>query len=243
MGRVMGIAPNALNRPNLTLAAEYLRAIETAGYPIETLAVLRKGDYRDPTLNAMPSAAAIREAFSRGEDDAARSAMPDAARSYAVPDAAHAMDDMLMLTLRGMSLEELAELPDMAEGLEHRLYRLCRETSSRRALLDALKCKRYTYARLSRLLTHALLGMKSRDIRASGPPDYARLLGVRVGAEPLLRELDHRSALPIVSAAPELKGNPRFELECRATDLWALLRDDPAKRLPGREFTEKFIRL
>lgn len=243
MSRMLGVPAETINRPNTILAVEYLRAIEALGLSMEPVAVLRQGDYYDLSLDGMASASAIRGAFERGEDRAAREALPEAARPFAVPDAAHAMDDMLMLRLREMSLQEMAALPDMAEGLEHRLYRLCRQTSTRKDLLEALKCKRYTHARLSRMLTHALLGFRQADTLACELPDYARLLGTRRGAEPLLRELDRRAKLPIVASASALKGNPRFEMECRATDIWALLRDDPAKRLPGRELTEKFIRM
>ncbi|MBR1820117.1 MAG: hypothetical protein IJ769_00690, partial [Clostridia bacterium] len=73
-------------------------------------------------------------------------------------------------------------------------------------------------------------------------PTYARLLGVRAGAGPLLTELNARANLPIVTRAAALKGDPIFELECRATDTWALLHDAPEARRAGREYTERFIR-
>ena len=152
------------------------------------------------------------------------------------------MDDMLMMKLRAMSLDDLAALPDAGEGLEHRLYRLCRETSTRASLLEAMKCKRYTHVRLSRLLTHALLDVTQAELDACPLPTYARLLGMRRGAEPLLRELDRRATLPIAASFAPIRDEPVFRLECRATDIWALLHDDPALRLPGREYTEKFIR-
>ena len=133
-------------------------------------------------------------------------------------------------------------LPDVTEGLERRLHRLCRETATRRKLLESLKCKRYTWARLSRLLTHALIGMTSSLIESYPSPRYARLLGIRAGAEPLLRELNRRTGIPIASSATPLRGDAAFELECRATDVWALLHDAPGQRLPGREYTEMFIK-
>ena len=61
-------------------------------------------------------------------------------------------------------------------------------------------------------------------------------------AELLLKELEVRATLPVVTRAAALRGDPCFETECRATDLWALLHDDPPFRVAGREYTEKFIR-
>ena len=169
--------------------------------------------------------------------------MPEAARRWAVPEALHGMDDVLLYRLRGMDLQALAALPDVGEGLENRLYRCCREAPGRDALLEALKCKRYTHARLSRMLTHAALGMTRAMVGAYPAPAYARLLGARRDAEPLLRELKRRARLPIASNPGALRDDPVFHLECRATDFWALLHDEPEWRRPGREFTEKFIRI
>ena len=56
-------------------------------------------------------------------------------------------------------------------------------------------------------------------------------------------ELKARTRIPVVTAASELKGDLCFDVECRATDVWALLHDAPEQRRAGREYTEKFVRL
>lgn len=239
VAKYLGVPAEALNSPNLILAAEYVRAIRESSADMEPLAIPRRGGYHDDDLGAFASASAIRGAFERGEIGAALACVPEAARLK--PDKMHTMDDLLLYRLREMSAEALAALPDMSEGLEHRLYLACRAAATRRELLDMLKCKRYTRARLSRMLTHAALGMTADVIRAHPAPAYARLLGMRRDAAPLLRELKRRARLPIVSNPSPLRDDAVFQLECRATDFWALLHDAPERRLPGREFTEKFI--
>lgn len=238
----LGLPKEAVNRPNAILAAEYLRAIRTLDAPMDYIAIRREGDYHSDSLGENPSASAIRAAFERGDGEAALRAIPEAARPWAKPDAMHPMDDMLLYKLRSMTTEQLAALPDVGEGLERRVYRLCREASSRGELLDALKCKRYTHARLSRLLAHALLGVTKALTEQVPAPTYARLLGMRPGAEPLLKALSARSSLPIVTGGAALRGDPCFELECRATDAWTLLHDEPSRRVAGREYTERFVR-
>ena len=151
------------------------------------------------------------------------------------------MDDLLLFDLRSMTLEQMRALPGMAEGLEHRIYRLCRAESTREDLLTALKCKRYTHARLSRALTHAALGMTRAWVEAHPWPAYARLLGLRRDADGLLKALAERATIPVVSDPARLRDDPVFQLECRATDFWALLHDEPRFRRPGREFTEGFV--
>ena len=243
VGEYLGMEPSLLNRPNLILAAEYLRAMKSRRPDMEALAVRRLGDYHDAALGEYASASAIRAAFSQGNVFEALQCIPEAAWPYARPDALHSMDDILMFRLRSMPLSEMADLPDMGEGLEHRLYRLCRETSGREELLEALKCKRYTRTRLSRLLLHALLQIRQADLAAYPEPGYLRLLGVRRDAKPLLRELSRRACRPMISVGMHLREDACFALECRATDLWALLHDAPEARLPGREYTEKFVQI
>ena len=239
----LGIAPEAVNRPNLILAAEYLRAIDALYPGMDAAVIRRRGDYHDEALGAFASASAIRRAIEEDEMEAAMACIPEGARPFAAAERLHPMDDLLMDRLRRMSLSEMAALPGVNEGLEQRLYRLCRKTSGREALLEAMKCRRYTRARLSRLLTHALLELDADFVARHPLPTYARLIGLRRGAEPLLRMLKARSALPIISNPAALRDDPVFHLECRATDLWALLHDDPSLRLPGREYTEKFVTL
>ena len=74
-------------------------------------------------------------------------------------------------------------------------------------------------------------------------PEYARLIGMRADARPLLAELKRRAALPIVSDAAKLAESEIFQLECRATDLRALQCAAPADRRAGQEFTKKFVRV
>lgn len=239
VSRYLNVPADALNSPNLTLAAEYVRAIQDGGFSMECLPVQRRGGYHDEALGEFASAAAIRRAFDQGGLEEAINAIPEAVRIP--PDRLHAMDDLLMQRLWKMSIEDMAALPDVSEGLEHRLFKACRTVGTREALLNALKCKRYTRARLSRMLTHAALGVTRAFAEAYPAPTYARLMGIRREAKPLLKALKARATLPIISNPSRLRDDPVFQLECRATDFWALLHDDTVYRRPGREFTEKFI--
>ena len=81
-----------------------------------------------------------------------------------------------------------------------------------------------------RLTAHALLGLTQEIARSNPVPAYARLIGMRADAKPLLAELKKRAALPIVSDPVKLKENEIFRLECRATDLRALQCDKKEDR-------------
>ena len=240
----LGVDPELLNAPNLILAAEYVRAIREAHSRMLPLAVLRTGGYHDDKLHEFASASAIRAALARGETDAALDCVPEATREILrrAP-RMHAPDDLLLHILRNMTADQLAALPDANEGLENRLALCARTAGTRAELIEQLKCKRYTRARLSRLCAHALLGITEEFLHAHPLPGYARLLGMREDARPLLSELKARAKLPIVSDPTKLRGDPVFQLEIRATELRALCCDDPAGRGAGQEFTQKFVRI
>ncbi len=240
VGEYLGVDPELLNRPNLILATEYIRAIHSDHPRMQPVAVPRIGGYHDDALGEFASASAIRAAYARGEGEAALACLPDEARPFAAFDSMHPMDDLLMYKLRGMSLEEISALPDVREGLDSRLYRLCRETGTAGQLLEALKCKRYTHVRLSRLLAHAVLDMPQALVDAHPRPEYARVIAMREEAGPLMKVLAQRSEIPVAASPQPIREHPCFQLECRATDLWALLHNTPDQRLPGLEFTTKF---
>ena len=235
----LGLEEGALNRPNLILGVEYLRAIRSEG-GMEVCMVPRIGAYHDAAIGEIASASAIRAAAMQGRD--ASPAVPECMREkLPLAAARHDADDVLLWKLRSMTPEALAGVQDVSEGLENRILKLAAQSPARAALLEALKCRRYTQARLSRILTAAMLDMTKAFTAAHPLPEYARILGMRRDASAIVRELKRRSALPIASDPVALKGDPVFGFECRATELWALTRSLSEERCAGREFTEKFV--
>ncbi len=238
----LDLAPGALNAPNLILAVEYLRALRALGSAMEPLAVVRAGGYHDAALGKFASASAVRAALDRGELEAALACVPEAARgALAAAPRMHAPDDLLLHALRSMTGAQLAALPGASEGLDRRLARCARGASTCAELIDMLKCKRYTRARLTRLCAHALLGVTEELLAAHPLPSYARLLGARADARLLLAALSRRASLSIASDPVRLRGDPVFALECRATDLRALCCDEPEERKAMQDFTHKFV--
>lgn len=240
---MLGMEPEALNAPNLVLAAEYVRQLRRRSSAMEIAVVPRAGDYHDADVRApFASATAVRAALAEGRKEEALAAVPEAAREIlSRVGSMHAPDDLLLWRLRQTSEAELSALPGVAEGLERRILRCASGASTREELLDALKCKRYTRARLSRILACALLGLTNALAERHPEPEYARLMGMRRDARPLLSELKHRAKLPIVSDPVRLQSDECFRLECRATDLRALQCDDPSERRAGQELTRKFV--
>lgn len=218
-----------VNKPNNILGICYLRALQRQHSDITPLPVQRNGDYHSQSLQnaSYPSASAVRKAYLAGDIAAAGAACGYTLDAVPVhrPDA---LDSVLLNTIRSMSPAALRQLPDCSEGLENRLVKYAAKATSRSELLDLLKTRRYTRARLNRLLTHAMLGMDTQMLSQNKHPGYVRLLGFRREHEDMLSLLK-QSDIPVIAKASDGDlADPLFRLDERAYDLWALGAQLPA---------------
>lgn len=241
--RVSGIdgLEEIVSRPNAALALEYLHALPEGIVPVP---VVREGcGYHDERLGELSSASAVRAALKRGELEHALAALPEPAL---IADAEargdvheeEALTLALLYRLRTMDACELAGISGMTEGLEHLFLRAAKTAAARDELILAVKSKRYTYARLSRICANILLGVTDEFAKAYSEPAYARILGFRKDAAPLLSQIKKSGNLPLIAKAADFDRNdPLFALDVRAQDLWSLGCTSPALRAAGRDFT------
>ena len=223
------------------LALEYLQALPETIVPVP---VARRGSgYHDASLSALSSATAVRAALARGDLPDALSAVPSpealrAAEESGFVHEEEALTQALLYRLRTARPDELAALYGMDEGLENRFLFAARTCSSRETLLDAVKTRRYTRARLSRLCAYTLLNLTRDFADANRTPDYARVLGFRKSAAPLLKAVKQHSAIPLITKAADFdRDRKNFALDVLAQDLWSLGVLNPSLRTSGRDFT------
>lgn len=234
---------DSISQPNTALALEYMRVNRSLSRPMDVHIVHRSSSYHDQSMHQLASASAIRAAIMRGELNELGLSMPESTLKLlkgALPGRIADMsrlDALLIDRLRSFPIELL---PDTGEGLHNRVRKCAEETGSREALLAALKCKRYTHARLSRLCAHAILGLTQELAQRHPEPAYARLLGFRREASPLLTYLKN-APLPLVTRPAAIRDDEAFTLERRATDLQSLCFPDETARAQNRDLTEKMI--
>ncbi len=217
-----------INQPNFNLAVSYLQTLSLLNSSIETLPVVRKGRYHDTQLSAFPSASAVRAAILRGDWPSVEEALPSS--SYQVVSAAalknhlhlpDALDKTLLSQL--ISIRDYSKVLEMSEGLDLRMLKHAKEAKSRKELIEMMKTKRYTYARISRALTQSLLGIEKQDLV---PPSYARLLGFRKSATPLLQAIGKKH-FPLISR-PAQSADESVKLDMYAEQLWYIGSNQPA---------------
>ena len=200
---------NILNGPNNILAIEYLKALKKVKSHIQPVPIKReKVYYNDNTIiDDFASATAIRELLKNGNFGEIRKVVPiDTYKILSeetdlgnVVLGIEEFEKQILYNLRKMSIEEIANLPDVTEGLEHSIKNAACFSNNIKDLLNIVKTKRYTSTRLQRILICALLGITKNDVAMSKKmTPYVRILGFSERGRELISQIT--------------KANPKLEL-------------------------------
>ena len=140
-----------------------------------------------------------------------------------------------------MSPEDLRRVPDVSEGIENRILAAAETAETCTGLFDAVKTKRYSHARIRRIVLSAYLGI-TNDL-PNLPPYLLFLVMTSCGAEiqhnvqPLLPIIARPAVVKMLS--PEARRV--VELEVRADNLYSLCTEH--RRPANMDYTEKLIRI
>lgn len=236
-----------LSSPNNILGTEYCRALLASGSNIEPLPIPRVGGgYADTALfKDFSSATALRGAMADGSRKAKRALknnLPphvfEAVKSYApVPS-----EIPVLAALVSAENERIAQCPDCAEGLENRLKAMLHSTPEYSEMLKKVVSKRYTLARLKRILIQNFLGVSRDTVQAcADAPLYYRTLAIKnSAAEEILNDLNG-GTFPTVARKSDYSKLRKealvcFETDVRANDLYNVLASAATN-----EYETKFI--
>lgn len=225
----LGQGADCLSTPNNSLGVEYLRALRALGSTIQPHTIPRLGAAHDGTEqhSLHRSASQLRQAL-LAEDSPSLSPFlsPEAeALLRKNPASLSFCTRAVLARLRGMTEADFEKLPDSGEGLSGLLCRAARQAVSLESLYALVKSKRYTHARIRRLVLWAFLGLTAQD-RPKIPP-YLRVLGFSSRGQALLRQMKDSAALPVlVKPAHITRLSPEsqrlFHLEARCTSFYGL---------------------
>lgn len=207
----LGEMAQQLEMPNNILAVEYIKAIYEQGLNIKPMTERRFGSGHDEFSDGtrFKSAAELRSLISRGQDISAL--IPEEACAVYKreeklgrgPITQGKMELATLSRLRMLPDSAYATLPDSGEGLHNRICRAAKSEATLDAVLAASKSKRYALSRIRRIMTCACLGVT--DGMAEGIPPYARVLAATGRGREILRDMSHRSRIPIITKPAEIK--------------------------------------
>ena len=96
-----------------------------------------------------------------------------------------------------MSSDDIADIADVNEGLENRIKTAVMNSASLEEIIERTKSKRYTYARIKRILLACLLDIKKDYMNKYAP--YIRVLGFNSRGAEILSCVKQKKLAPLVT--------------------------------------------
>lgn len=221
-------AADIIQSPNNILGVEYAAALERIGSKIQPVTFERVGAAHDSALEAggIASASLIREKTRTGESIEAF-VPAKAAEIYKKADIADIkkIENAILYKMRTASADELAKAPDVSEGIENRIISAAKQATSLEELYVLAKTKRYTHARIRRIILNHFLNVTADDLQIPAP--YIRVTGFNERGAQIIRAAKATATLPAITKAADVarlgeRAQRIFSLECTAGDVYSL---------------------
>ncbi|HCR44117.1 MAG TPA: HIGH nucleotidyl transferase [Ruminococcaceae bacterium] len=239
-----------LRQPNNILGIEYLKAIKNFAPGITPFTVKRGGAAHDAAgcSGGTPSSRMLRKMLSERAQcekyipKSAYEILKAEVMAGRAPASLSYLERGMLAKLRQMGKADFRMLPDISEGLENRVFSAVRQATSLDGLYSLIKTKRYTHARVRRIVLSAFLGVTAP--MAEGLPPYTRVLAIGRNGAGILHKAKEHSALPIVTRFSDIKllgkrGADILRLENKAADTFSLCLPQAAPC--GADMTAKII--
>ena len=254
---------NVVKGSNNILAIEYLKALKKQKSSIVPFGVKREKVYYNSTkiIDEYASATGIRNLLLHNQLEEVRKVVP--AKSYSIllnnlRQGTYVLDiiaynDEIIYKLRGMTVKQIANLPDVSEGLEYLIKEVSNKTNNLIELINGIKSKRYTQTRIQRILLYALLGITKKDMEMSKKiTPYIRVLGCSEKGKILLSQINSKAKVITSLKKYEVSNkNKRFcigkqktlnrmlEIDKMATDIYTIGYKKDSKA--GLDYTKGLI--
>ena len=256
---------NVVKGSNNILAIEYLKALKKQKSSIVPFGVKREKVYYNSTkiIDEYASATGIRNLLLHNQLEEVRKVVP--AKSYSIllnnlRQGTYVLDiiaynDEIIYKLRSMTVKQIANLPDVSEGLEYLIKDVSNKTNNLIELINGIKSKRYTQTRIQRILLYALLGITKKDMEMSKKiTPYIRVLGCSEKGKILLSQINSKAKVITSLKKYEVSNkNKRFcigkqktlnrmlEIDKMATDIYTIGYKKDSKA--GLDYTKGLILL
>lgn len=251
---------NILTSPNNILGIEYLKAITFLRSPIVPFTIKRNNDYSETELTGnISSATSIRQTLLQNNNlDDIKENVPQTTFDILKeefdkgcgPVFSKDFEQVILTTIRKMSIEEIKNIFDVNEGLENKIKKSASKANNLEELISLIKSKRYTQTRIQRILFHILLGIEKsfyEEASIQGGPQYIRVLGFNENGKKLLSTAKKKATLPIITKVADFKNNENetfnkmLQYDITATNLYTLAYKNPQYRVGDIDYTHEII--
>ncbi len=233
---------DVLRGSNNILGIEYLKTLKKLKSKMNPVAVNRKlVSYNDEEATEnFASSTAIRNLLKNKNVDKIKNVVPESSFEILKQNINNGMvvQDIsvfakeILYKLRTMPLSEIANLPEVSEGLENLIKDASEKTNDLSEFIEIVKSKRYTQTRIQRIMLYALLGITKTDMEMSkNIVPYIRVLGFNEKGEKLLANIiDEKSVdIPLITSVKKFESENNnieykrlLEIDKLATNIYTL---------------------
>lgn len=234
------VSPEVLSEPNNILGLEYLKALARIGSKMKPYTIRRVySQYHDTDLQEeFSSATAIRKQILSGNMEVLAGQVPvkfltDLQEACPL----HANDFSLLLKYRLLveTKESLLAYADVSEDLANRIINRRNQFQNFEQFCLLLKTREITYSRISRALTHILLGLKNGDDTGI---HYARVLGFCKRDRAVLAQIKRDGEVPMLTKLTAARTLDDAAQKMLATDAFA---SDLYESVVSDKYGTKFV--
>lgn len=241
--------PSALNKaftgfknvtvetPNDLLALSYIKEIISGKSTIKPINIKRTNDFHNQNINTnIASASAIRNAITKKEDIS--NTVPNNVKQKLIEQTFINEDYFPILKYKIQSTKDLSIYQTVDEGIDNRIKKYIDESKSLEELITKIKTKRYTYNKISRMLTHILCDFTKETASKMKEIEYIRVLGFTKNGKEYLNTIKKDIQVPIITTFS--KGNSdMLKYEKVITSVYAsILPEDKKKELIEKEYKQ-----
>ena len=239
-----------LNEPNNILAIEYILANNKYENKPDIFTIPRKGAAHDSLKRSenIASASEIRRMILENEKWSPYVPQSTVAiferekENETGPTPYSKLEFSVLCCMRQLAAEDIAETPDVSEGIENRIHEAAQKARTLDELFSFAKTRRYSHARIRRIVLASFLGF-TKD-QCEGLPPYIKVLAMNDKGKDILREAKEKASLPIVTKASDIdtlgeRAKKIYSLEGMCTDVYSLA--TPVILPCGREQTTPVI--
>lgn len=224
-----------LSNSNNILGIEYIKSLINLNSSILPMTLKREGSkYNDKSLtSSFASATSIRESFKKDLsikelEHFLPSESIDFLQTLKENNYSFVFEKEMYPYIRYKLLTNCINfnnLFEIKEGLENKFLKEIYDSNSYEDLIFKIKSKRYTYTKISRLMTQIFLSLDkySHDELIKPINLYARVLAFNSTGRAILKEMKKNSKIPIITKVPKNINNPLLNLDIQATKAYSIL--------------------
>lgn len=219
--KAYGLLASALY-PNDILAVSYLKAISKTN--IKAYTIKRTTKYHSTKLKKICSAKAIRSAVINKEDYSIATPI-----KIKEPHFTSELYDYLRKILITRTKKELQEIFLVSEGIEGLLIKNAYKYNTYEEFLKNSISKRYTKARIQRVIMNIINNITKDDVKSLPPLNYVRVLGFNTKGQKYLKSLKDNS-YKIITQFKNIP-SPYKDIEWKVSQIYASLLKKPNEYL------------